>query len=96
MKFAEAMIAWDPRTDRIQVGPWPDRTGWSRRYLFTDGACTMALHKMAPEVQKAMLFIHFNTIVVRDGVPVAKAHEAFLAIDEYRASISPDIPGADP
>jgi len=29
-----------------------------------------------------MLFIEFNTIVVRDKVPVEAAHKAFLAIDE--------------
>ena len=41
-----------------------------------------------------MLFIEFNTIVVRDQIPVKAAHDAFLAIDEYRERISPDIPGA--
>jgi hypothetical protein len=42
-----------------------------------------------------MLFIEFNTIVVRDNVSVEAAHKAFLAIDEYRERISPDIEGAD-
>jgi hypothetical protein len=34
--------------------------------------------------QAVSLFILFNTITVRDGIEVAKAHDAFLAIDEYR------------
>jgi hypothetical protein len=43
-----------------------------------------------------MLFIEFNTIVVRDKIPVEAAHREFLKIDEYRQCISPDIPGAAP
>lgn len=41
-----------------------------------------------------MLFVDFHTIVVRDGIDPSVAHEAFLAIDEYTMTISPDIPGA--
>jgi hypothetical protein len=41
------------------------------------------------------MFILFNTITVRDGIDVKKAHDAFLAIDEYRQTISPDAPGAE-
>jgi hypothetical protein len=41
------------------------------------------------------LFILFNTVTVRDGIDVQAAHRAFLAIDEYRKTISPDIEGAD-
>jgi hypothetical protein len=95
MKFTEAMIAWNPGTDEIAVGPWPDSTRWSDAYKFTTGACLMELHKMQPETQRAMLFIHFNTIVVRDCVSPQVAHRAFLAIDEYRLAISPDQLGAE-
>jgi hypothetical protein len=41
-----------------------------------------------------MVFVHFHTIVTRDGIDPQDAHRAFLAIEEYRQSISPDIPGA--
>lgn len=44
---------------------------------------------------KAMMFVDFNTLVVRDGVPIEDAHREFLKIPEYRATISPDTPGAD-
>ncbi|MEX1180588.1 MAG: hypothetical protein WEB63_07240 [Cucumibacter sp.] len=40
------------------------------------------------------MFIEFHTLVVRDGISLDEAHGAFLAIDEYRAMIAPDIPGA--
>lgn len=37
------MIAWTPEPDRggpvVKVGPWPDRTGWSREYSCTSGCC---------------------------------------------------------
>jgi hypothetical protein len=41
------------------------------------------------------MFLLFNSIVVRDGIAAADAHNAFLGIDEYRATISPDAPGAE-
>ncbi len=43
----------------------------------------------------AMVFIHFHTLTARDGIPPDMAHRAFLAIDEYRRHMSPDIPGAE-
>jgi hypothetical protein len=41
-----------------------------------------------------MIFIEFNAMVVRDGINPQEAHRAFLAIDEYRTHIAPDIDGA--
>jgi len=40
-------------------------------------------------------FILFNTVTMRDGIDVQKAHKAFLAIDEFRQTIAPDLPGAE-
>ena len=60
-------------------------------------ASELALRKCTDEYKRdMMLFIEFHTIVVRDKVPVEAAHRAFLAIDEYRDRISPDIEGATP
>ena len=87
------MIAWNPETTQITVVPWPAR-GAARDYLMTGGACYTHVREASREMQKAFLFIDFNTIVVRDRVPVDAAHEAFLKIDEYRWSISPDMKGA--
>ena len=41
------------------------------------------------------MFILFNTLVVRDRIDPKAVHAAFLEIDEYRMSISPESPGAD-
>lgn len=45
------------------------------------------------ETALAQVFIHFNTLVVRDGIDPKVAHAAFLGIDEYRAAVSPEIQG---
>jgi hypothetical protein len=97
MKYCEALIAWTPTTDalgEIDVLPWPDKRGLSDRYEFTGDACYSEVHQMSQTAQLARLFIDFNTVVVRDRIPVAAAHRAFLKIDEYRDRISPDTDGA--
>ena len=106
MKQLECMVAWTPAhiadddpyistRGKVEVVPWPDAERGRRRYSRSVGACFFELHKM-PEWQRiAMLFIDFHTLTVRDGIDPQVAHKAFLAIDEYRARISPDIPGAD-
>ena len=40
------------------------------------------------------LFVSFHTMVVRDKVDVQAAHQAYLEIEEYRQTISPDCDGA--
>lgn len=40
MKATQMMIAWNPISrggngHEIEVGPWPDETGWSRKYICT-------------------------------------------------------------
>ena len=43
----------------------------------------------------ALTVIHFHTLTVRDDIRPKMVHRAFLAIDEYRQHMSPDIPGAE-
>lgn len=93
MKYADAMIAWEPN-GAIKVGPWPDTAGWSEAFPLTSGACYAEVRKMTGWQAVAMMLLDFHAVVVRDGVSPQAAHEAFLAIDEYRARISPDIAGA--
>ena len=89
----EAMIAWNRETAEIRVGPWPDQTGWSKRYRSTDGACMSFWRELDDTGLALMIFITFCQIVVRDSVPPQAAHAAFLEIDEYRGRLSPDMPG---
>lgn len=106
MKATAAMIAWTPLGGVVQdegdavpgsiaVGEWPDKTGWSDPYLCTGGACFAGFHSAGQWQQIALTFIAFHTCVVADGIDPQKAHDAFLAIDEYRQRISPDIRGAE-
>jgi hypothetical protein len=45
--------------------------------------------------QLASMFVLFNTLVVRDRIPVEAAIWRSSRSDEYRRAISPDTPGAD-
>lgn len=104
------MAAWTPhgtgwtrvgetrgtKAGSIEIGPWPDTTGWSDRYAFTTGCCYIDRHKRSLEHKVMMAFIDFHTMVIRDGIDPQDAHQQFLKIDEYRNHISPDIAGADP
>ena len=88
------MVAWTPgEPEAVEVGPWPDLTGWSCRLDFTTGCCELARHEW-PEDRKVMkMFIDFHTLIVCDGINPQAAHLEFLKIDEYRRRISPDIDG---
>lgn len=97
MNARKALIAWTPADCNgpcIEVGVWPDRSGWSDDYAMTGGACFREWHEAEPDTLALLVMLAFNTAVVRDGVPVDAAHEAFLKIDQYRERISPDTEGA--
>jgi hypothetical protein len=89
------VIAWTPGTSMIRVGPLIPSgadTDWTEhpvRYWCTGGAAFTALRECTDRtLRDMMLFIEFHRIVVRDKVPVDAAHEAFLAIDEYRERVT--------
>jgi len=95
MRALEAIIAWNPGAGDIKIDSGPDSSGWSSRFTYTSGACLATWHTATAEARIAMLFIAFNTAVVRDGLDPQRTHAAFLAIDEYRQCIAPDVQGAD-
>ena len=68
---------------------------WTHPYAYTGGAAYHHIRKARKWVREMMLFIEFNTLVVRDLIPPEVVHKAFLEIDEYRQRISPDIKGAE-
>lgn len=104
MKASQALIAYTPSTwsvgstvGQVKIGPLlgEDDADWTAPYAYTGGAAFTATRDLPEWQQIAMLFIEFHTIVVRDGIDPQVAHAAFLAIDEYRERIAPDVPGAD-
>jgi hypothetical protein len=71
MKYQEALIAWNPKTDQIRVGPLlrgDDAPDWSRHpidYRSTGGAAYVELRNCEDKHKHdMMLFIEFHTIVV--------------------------------
>ncbi|PHQ57019.1 MAG: hypothetical protein COA30_03235 [Sulfurimonas sp.] len=94
MQLREALIAWDPDNGTIEVGEWPDKKGWSKKYFYTGGACYTAVRKMSNI--EAMHCVHRDaiTLIIRDKMNPFQVHEEFLKINEYAQSLSSDTPGA--
>jgi hypothetical protein len=91
MKLRETMICWnsaslrDQHDEWVRPGPHPDKTGWSKAFAGSDGACMIQDWREYSDDERLLrLFVLFTTLVVRDGVPADEVHRAFLAIDEYR------------
>ena len=106
MKMSEAIVVWTPNN---QFGAYPGSIRIERRgsrWLRTGGDRWMEATALGEwgempttgdkTKQLLAMFILFNTITVRDGVSVEAAHNTFLQIEEYRQTISPDAPGAEP
>jgi hypothetical protein len=104
MKIVDADVVWTPNhksndiLNRGTVRIERHASGWQRSH----GDLWMPATGLGPyglpakgDKQLLAMFILFNTLVVRDGVKPSDAHTAFLDIDEYRRTISPDAPGAE-
>lgn len=88
LKASDALITWNPGGAVRVVSKAEDRlTPVNQR-----------LQRMVYGKQKGdktpLLFIHFNTLVVRDGVSVMAVHREFTKIEEYCKAISEDQNGA--
>jgi hypothetical protein len=103
MRLRETMICWNPSGMRgqhgladewVRLGPHPDRYDWSRGFCFSDGACWFAWREYPDDKRLLRLFVLLTIMMVGDGVPPDAVHRAFLAIDEYRDALPPDVPGA--
>jgi len=102
MKYRDCMIVWTPidshvykaTAGRIEVGPHPPRNDdFGKNYAYSGGSCFLDRKRYPLWQQVALMLTDFHQIVVRNPQVV---HTAFLAIDEYRAVIAPDIDGAEP
>lgn len=106
MKAVNAIVVWTPKDEVDAAYPGSIRierrdSQWRRtrgdRWVPATslGAFGEVSTKGDKTAQLLAMFILFNTVTVRDLVTVEDAHKAFLQIDEYRETISPDAPGAD-
>jgi hypothetical protein len=92
MKAKNSMIAYNTETGEVRVGPWPDKTQWSRPFPAATGACYLDRHKH-PAQWKMMVFIDAIHIIVREKIDPMTVHNALLAIDEYVDGCADDMPG---
>ena len=99
MRLAEALIAWNPGTDQVRVGPLlrAHDGDWTRspiRYRMTAGAAFTDVRTMTGLLAGHRVMSDFIALVVRDRVDLMAAHREFCKIDEYRAAIPVDVEGA--
>jgi len=97
MKLAEAYVVWKPQTDQVEVIHESQKRSIPPRYYWL-GIAQSDFGAKQPETaveRELLMFVTFNTLVVRDSVPAEAVHKAFLRVEEYRKRISRDTPGAD-
>lgn len=92
MKAKECMFAWNPNSNDIEIGPWPDSTGWSDKYRMTGGATYSHLRSMSKTELIGYMFIEAMHLIIRDKVDPIAVHNAFCQIDEYREGLAEDVP----
>ena len=92
MKLKECMIAWNPNSDQVMIGPHPDVTGWSNRYQSTAGACYSHVHSLNEEQRQLYVYVKAVHLIVRDGVDPNAVHKAFSQIEEYEDGFISDLP----
>jgi hypothetical protein len=65
---------------------------WTERYRCFGGAAYAEQYAATGDKSLAYALLDFHSLVVRDGVDPLTAHQAFLAIDEYRNALAEDCP----
>jgi hypothetical protein len=87
MKLADTMIAWNPTTKEVRIGPVPDRTGWSAGLPKSVGACYLDFNEADDAGKLVHLFSYFVAMTVHDGLSPDTVHRVLMGIDEYRTEI---------
>ena len=62
------MVAWSIEPEpAIEVGPWPDGTGWSDRYQCTTGCCDAFFQSLA-RAERAQALLNLPAGLMFEGV----------------------------
>lgn len=86
------MLCWNPGTDQVEVGPWPDKTGWSKKYRMSVLAPMASVHnERNSEKRKLIVFVHTVHLIVRDGCDPKAVHDALMNLEEYQSGLSEDF-----
>ena len=86
------MIAWTSQyaaelqgtTPAIEVGPWPDSTGWSRTFQSSSGCCWFRLRDMPERIVALCLLGEAFARIAQDGLPLADVMREFSKIRIWR------------
>ena len=96
MDWRDCRYFWNPKTGFVLVAQRGDPSpGREVATMWMDGyeKRTTTLMPNHPAIV-SKVFVEFNTLTVRDGIPVHAAHREFLKVQQYRTHIAPDIEGA--
>lgn len=85
----EWMIGWNSNfygkePGSVEVGPWPDTTGWSERYQLSSGCCYSSWRGLTREQKLQDIVNGFFVLVLGHGLGPAAVHREFWKIREYR------------
>ena len=77
------MIAWDRDSGHVEVGQWPDETGWSK-HLSTAGCC-FAYWKTLTRKQKVQELVNgLFFLVLSERLDPQAVHRELWKIRDYR------------
>ncbi len=78
------MIAWNPGpAATVEVGPWPDTTGWSSRYPFAAGCCYARWHKLTHEKKLEQMIRGIVYLALTYGLEPQAIHRELSKVDGY-------------
>lgn len=90
------IIAWNPAMDSLpvalEVGPWPDRTGWSDKYGATTGCGDSSVSDL-DDKEQARLLVNQAADLMFSGIPPQTVLHEFSKIRVWR-DMKVDLLGA--
>jgi hypothetical protein len=69
---------------KVCVGPWPDKTGWSREYGSTMGCCFTHWRELTRVEKMHHIVNGFLMLVLAERLDPAAVHREFWKIADYR------------
>jgi hypothetical protein len=86
MKAINTIVAWDDETQLVRVGPHPAGR-WLDEYTYSGLGDWTYLDRLSPS-QLRLYVLHLAWDITHNyGIHAKRAHEAFMAIDEYREAL---------
>ena len=92
LELKRTMIVWNPETDQVKVGPHPDRTDWSRGYVYSDGACWSDVKKLSRSQANSFLLNLYVKLVVLYEIDPFAAYKALSNIEGFTDGLPVDMP----